>query len=621
MLSAKATKTPATSATPKRALSASLAMQHSDYIDWHKYEKQTEAFNEWMTRPFNEERDGPPHQPNNSNLSKINFATSNLMAHVAVNRGWGNTPSFDWLLEPGWFHEVFVEYAEHLRDHRGNSSSYIAKQLNDLQHPIRWASLQEWEWGFASCWVATDLAAKLQSLARDYTYAARNEAGVKRARTSKHSLGLSDYKATVASLEASALQALKSKEARDVTSEERLLVAEALLLKMCSRGGRPIDMHQIWLAFDKPKAVEWALEDGQTALIGSQELGWELLVASSKGHFIHESLESSRLLLNAFFGKCFPHLMEEDLLFTPTMHGARISRSVDQDRFATSRHFAEYFEIVTKNHLGVALTPYGVRRMNASHLQATGASDEVQRSHGALMGTGIRNLQGTYDNRSSAEKSFLASEVHRHGFNPIYCPEKQNRVLPVVARGSGLELQIARVIRQHGDGTEHLALFGCSQGDFLELSTQLVRGETGNFPVAKLAIEPTSGRQLWRAKDQSIKAAGGYFERSGLDMNKFAVESLDAPQGLQPCDMVYVGAHVAIGEVLSIDDRGQAKVKLATELLMNEMTTSMRAFYRFDHDAKVVLLHENEVAFPIDLTFNPQQGYFQLLKSAALKTI
>ena len=58
---------------------------------------------------------------------------------------WGDTPTFEWLLEEGYFEELYQGYKQALLDERGNGIVTVAKQLVDLTKAIRWAGCQLWE--------------------------------------------------------------------------------------------------------------------------------------------------------------------------------------------------------------------------------------------------------------------------------------------------------------------------------------------------------------------------------------------------------------------------------------------------------------------------------------------
>ena len=140
---------------------------------------------------------------------------------------------------------------------------------------------------------------------------------------------------------------------------------------------------------------------------------------------------------------CFKgRIGDGDYLFTPAMHGVRHTKSMLRYRFDTSGRFSDYFKSVALRRLGRELRPYAVRRLNAENLQRIDASEEVQNSHSALMGTGVQNLRGCYDQRTQLEKGFPASEVQRFQFSNCFAELKQTMIVPALIPGMNADASL-----------------------------------------------------------------------------------------------------------------------------------------------------------------------------------
>lgn len=603
----------------------SLYTLHGKDCDWTLYNPQTTRMHAHLTAPFNPDRDGVAHQLEGGNLDKVDFATSSCLIHLAVTHQWEGPLSYDWLLEHDHFDSIYTTYAEYLREIRGNDCAYIAKQLGDLQHSLAWASLQEWEWGTMPAHATTLVMNKLDSLKRQYYSEGSKRSQVCRSivrKPAEQESNLQSYVAKTNELVDECLGCLCDKSVDDITDEDKADVVECTMLKLAARGGRGVDLHAVWISFDQDWILEWLCDNPRaedTNFVVRREDTWEL-VLYSKGHFIHVVLEDATALLDLFC-RCFPCLGYGDRLFNPTYHGVRSSRHRVQEYFTTTAKFDEVFEGVCERRIGVRIRPYALRRYNATNLhRLKEASDEVRRSHCSAMGTGIGNLETTYDDRSDPEKGHLASSVQRFGDDPRFDPEVYNRLVPTLGPRGGVVFMVARMVRQ-ARGTETFALFDEVEPGYFELSTRMIQSDQAQgFPSAKLVPDALSNRQRWRARDAAVQDAEDMMNEAQINRHEFAVNSaMMAPPSLQPKDMVYVPVRCAIAEVLEVsDDETLIKVRLATEL---EATNSMEAVYRFAHDAEVQQVRASGVTFPIDLTFHWRVGDFVLRKSVAMETI
>jgi len=628
MLSAKKLKI----ASPKPRLD-SLHKIHGEHLDWTLYDDQWSKFHDYMTKPFNPDRDGVAYKPEGGNLNKVDFATRSCLINLAVNHGWEGPLSFEWFLEAAddqHFDAVYTSYAEYLHSDRDNKLGYIGKQLGDLQHALLWSSKQRWSWGYMSADDTNHIMSKIQALRLQYSAAGSKRSKLER--TSKpveDGLDLATCVRRTNELMDELLERVGDKPFTDITDEDKVAVVECTMLKLATRGGRGVDLHAVWLAFDHDWTLQW-LEDHNTGtddhkFLLRREDNWELIIYS-KGHWINDSLEDATPLLDLYC-KCFPHLKYGDVLFNPTFHGVRPSKAEVRDHFPIATKFDEVFQTVAHRRWGVPIRPYALRRYNCTNLhRAHEASDEVRRSHCALMGTGLPNIDGgAYDDRSDLEKSFLASMVQRFQFDPLYNPTVHNRILPALGTRGGVEMSVARLVRQEHGGTELFALFTEVDGGYFELSDRLVRTNMAQgFPSAKLVSDASSHRQRWRARDAAIRAAEGVLTSEHINRHQLAVESMVQPSGapLQPKDMVYVSKHCAIGEVIDIDASASIlKVRVATELMDASRVNSMETFYRFMPNSTVEHMDQSEVMFPIDLTFDGKKGDFILRKSLAMDTV
>jgi hypothetical protein len=607
----------------------SLYTLHGDDLDWTQYQAQTVEFEEWMTSPFNPDRDTVAHQFEGGNLGKVDFATSSCLIHLAVEHQWQGPLSYEWLLEHDHFDCIYTTYAQYLREQRGNHYSYIAKQLGDLQHSLAWASKKVWDWGVMPIDTAALIMHKLDSLKRQYYSEGHKTSKVSRALTSatvdreEHQSDLHTCVTKANELMGDCLERLADKPFDDLSDDDKAEVVECTMLQLATRGGRGVDLSSVWLAFEQDWVLQW-LRDCPHAenakFLIRKESTWELILFS-KGHFVHESLEDTTPLLD-LFRFCFPHLGFRDHLFTPTYHGVKLSKAHVQDHFTTTSKFDDTFEAMCYRLIGVRIRPYALRRYNATNLhRLQEASDEVRRSHCSLMGTGLANLETTYDDRSDLEKGFLASTVQRFQFDPRFDPIVHNRLLPTLGTEGGVEISVARLIRQE-QGTELFALFTEVETDYFELSTRVMESDQAQgFPSARLVPDAVHHRQRWRARDASVMAMEDMLTQQSINRYEFAVKSmLTTPPLLQSKDMVYISAKCSLAEVLEVSglDPDNIKVRIANEM---EANNSMEATYRFAHDAPVQQLRASEVTFPIDVSFESKVGNFILRKSMVMKSI
>ena len=314
------------------------------------------------------------------------------------------------------------------------------------------------------------------------------------------------------------------------------------------------------------------------------------------------------------------------------MHGTRYTKAVVKDYFGCSARFIEYFEIVTKKHAGVELRPKRLRRGNAEQLQEMNATPEVRQSFSALMGTGIKNLEGAYDQRSALAKGFLAAEVQRRQFCPLFNPEQQTVVMPALI-GTDVLTALARLIRQDATG-QLFALFQPSEEleNGIELTDMFVHvpAEQAELLIpGRLITHAETSHQIWRSKEASIRASEATFALNEINPHEFAVKSrlTDVPE-LAPKDIVYVAATCAIAEVKSINAAdGSITLAMATELhdVPSGNRHSMQTYYRFTHNAPVISVSQEaasvELLHPLDLAFAPASGHFILRKSSNLVTV
>ena len=411
-----ATATTGLSATRRRL--QSLFDQHKYDIDWSQYEDEFLRFRDWVTATINPGRDGKAY---GNDVSKLNFVAQEVLTYLIKHQGFEPEATMERFLAAGTdFDTVFTSYAKYLQTERHASESYIGKQLRDIRHPVKWAHLQEWDWGKAEPEEMKKVLDQLDRLCRQYGTAATQNAKRKQAvaaldtEVTGSELTLEQYREKVFALESQLLVSINTDG--KATDEESLAVMECLMLKLQGRGNRGIDSHQIIVADCEEVVKEWAADsniDSTDVILIKGAASWELLVLNSKGHFIHHALNDMQALLD-LYEFCFQgHVGNGDFLFTPSMHGVRPTKAVVTHRFEDSGKYGDYFKSVALQRLGHELRPYGVRRLNAENLQRIDASAEVQNSHSALMGTGVRNLHGCYDQRSQLEKGFLASEVQR----------------------------------------------------------------------------------------------------------------------------------------------------------------------------------------------------------------
>ena len=618
----------------------SLMASYGEHMNLEKhFNQEAKEFDSWMTIPINSERGVPAHK----DTIKALAVTKNVLVHAGFFQAWGPDMTFEWLLQPNdHFDTIFAKYCEYRSKVCHDDASYIAKQLTDLRWPVIWATLRKWRWGYLYQNRADELLTRLQNLERQY----RNKAntGVKRAREIDDmngeqpnipKLDIKTFKENTKQAENKAMVTINAIHHHDeITNEERLFVTNVLMWKIASRGGRSIDLHRVKLGVSSH--VAWNDTETRSNWLNSQEFDrddsilclnsdqqWQLVVLDSKGHLLRNDASDLADLLELYL-RCFPDLDFGDLLFTPRMHGARSSRHHVQDYFDTAGVFSDFFARSTETHMGVAMRPYDLRRANASKLASTNASTEVKKSFSSLLGTGIRNLETVYDNRTELDKSFMASQIQKHEFNPAFNEASQNRIL-LAAFPPTLSVVIARLIRQDSDGTELFALFQKTSEDdaFIELSTQFMQTDQANeFRTGKIALDPTSHKQIWRQESKGILSAEAFFNSKGIGADFALKAMIDGISPVRAKDMIYLPDECAIAEVIEVNEEAsQLKVLVAEELPNHPSKSTMQAFYKFTEGSKLMDVELSEIIFPIDLTFNAQEGHFALKKSANLQSV
>jgi len=460
-----------------------------------------------MTDPINEERSHVAFKDGHTgNMRKIRAGLANILAYMACEReaSWGMHPRFDWLLceDQADFRAMYRGYCEYLQEERGADPGYIAKTVKDLQWPIFWAGLQ-------AALDTEELASKVGRLARQYDsqgFRRRDRAELGAFESDTPAVSMPDVRAQLEELEQELMETVGVKDSESLTNEDRCRVAETLLLKACARGGRTVDLCRLRLGVcSEGIAVSRAwLQSAELkeeeAVLWLEEGSWSIGVLNSKGHWLHFPADDLSVLLE-LYSRCFPSLDLGDWIWTPSMHETRGTRSHSPHVFESSDKFGNFVESASLRLLGVPLRPYGMRRLNASRLQQKNCSVEVKQSFSALMGTGVRNLEGCYDKRTQRDKSYLAAEVQRHQDNPAFDPAQQNRILAVSKPPDVLmAAAVARLIRTEAGGNRLMALYEPGS-EVMELSAPFVLLTTSEFehvPVGLLAPEPVTGRPTAR---------------------------------------------------------------------------------------------------------------------------
>ena len=164
-------------------------------------------------------------------------------------------------------------------------------------------------------------------------------------------------------------------------------------------------------------------------------------------------------------------------------------------------------------------------------------------------------------------------------------------------------------------------------GNHLELSGQFIHvGPNWNdkMPKAHLMMDNTANLQVWRNPEASSHAAQVHFKSISMNMQEFAINSMakERPE-LMPKDMVYIMHECALAEVKATTpgDESKIKVSLATELRSAPGRSVTRTFFRFEQGAKQMIVARSEVQFPVDVTFNPEEGFFQVVKCKGMSSI
>lgn len=635
----------------KRSRAPSLFAESKDHLDWSRYEAHMKSFKHWMTKLDNEERPTGAHTPD-GNIIKIESTVRNILAFASMRLEWGDTPTFEWLLEQDYFEELYQGYKKEQLDERGNDLTYIGKQLVDSTWAIQWAGMQtwetqapgwqrvdpennpnHWEWIDEQVWTmhpadlerlvakVHNLGTQLRARGNKQNKIATELASIAQANQPKPNP--ISIRVTINRLEEELTTKLKECDTDLIHDSDKLAVAELLILKMLSPGGRPIQLHQVIVALNEESMHEIAKGaiDGHAVLIRGGLDRDPTFFVFVKGRFVHYALSDVSDLLNLFW-KCFPHIGNGDIMFTPSMHGTRFTRCKDHTKFGNAGRFGDYVEIITRELLGESMRPKTLRQLNATLMQDIGSSHEVQESHAALVGTSVRHLKDTYSQRSLIESSHLASEVQRHQSNPLFDATQHNVVVPVITK-FGVEPSVVRLVRRTLE-SDLYAVFIHEHGH-VELSQQLIRVAAKwreELPRAQLMMDEAAYLQVWRSSHESSRAANATFEALSMNTQQFAFESMVVqPLELMPKDMVYVMHACALAEVKAASGDNEVEVALATELLDAPGRSTSKTFFRFERNAKAIVVARSAVRFPIDVTFNKKEGVFQVVKCHGMNTV
>ena len=328
------------------------------------------SFKHWMTKLDNEERPTGAHT-HDGNVMKIESTVRNILAFASMRLEWGDTPTFEWLLEQDYFEELYQGYKKELLNERGNDLAYIGKQLVDSTWALQWAGMQtwetqapgwqrvdpennpdHWEWIEEQVWTMNradlesliekvhNLGTQLRTRGNKQNKVATELAAIAQANQTK--LNPISVRATINQLEEALTSKLKDCEPDSILDSDKLAVAELLILKMLSPGGRPIQLHQVIVARDEQSMQEIAKGaiDGHAVLLrgGDRHPSFFVFV---KGRFVHYALSDVSDLLELFW-KCFPEIGDGDIMFTPSMHGTRFTRCKDPTKFGNSGRFGDY---------------------------------------------------------------------------------------------------------------------------------------------------------------------------------------------------------------------------------------------------------------------------------------
>lgn len=134
-------------------------------------------------------------------------------------------------------------------------------------------------------------------------------------------------------------------------------------------------------------------------------------------------------------------------------------------------------------------------------------------------------------------------------------------------------------------------------------------------------MDPATGAQIWRADQSATRMAQAKLADLELSAHHFAIDSqVGSSVRLVSDDIVYAGAYCTIGKVKAASP-SKVKLTLATELHDIPGRSTKQTFFRFQHDALEVELDNEDVTFPVDVTFDKADGHFQLRKSQAMDSI
>lgn len=628
----------------KRARAPSIYTQFKDDLDCSRLDAHSKSFTRFMTKAYNEERHGDAFKVD-GNIVKILSYARNILTFASTRLEWGGTPSYEWLLESECFAELYHGYKDELIK-RGNDRAYIGKQLDDLTHVIHWAGLQVWEtqkpgwervdlennpelweWVEEQAWEmdrgeldglifrVKNLAAQLRSRGTKQKNAAKEL--VQGLDPNEPELDIISIRKQVDEMELELTTRLR--DTTVIADADKLAVAELLILKMLLPGARPLTLHHVTIASNESSwdDIAESTTDGCAVLIKGET---DKLFVYVKNHFMSYSLTDVADLL-ALFWKAFPELGDGDIMFTPEMHGTRLTKATDPSKFHNSSQLGDYFEIIFRDCFGHKMRPKGLRRLNATYMSRLGSSQEVKESHAALIGTSARRLDDTYNQRSIFETSHLASEVQRHQSNPLFDEAEHNLIAPVMMQ-SGCEFSVVRIVRKGGSSSPDLcAVFHNQDTEHVELSTQFIEVAPelrDVLPKAHLMMDD-SNLQVWRnahdAKSRFDNAWIREFVTNSIVINK--------PRPMAK-DMVYIMHECALAEVKCThtdgEQQGMLEVAMATEHRIPGRSTT-KTFFRFEQDAKRSLVSESDVCFPVDVTFNKKDGFFQVLKSITMRTV
>lgn len=592
---------------------------NAEQLEWAPFEGEWGAFKVYaFTKGRVKGRDWPGPWTCELSCGKVHDNLKVLFERVAQYHP-GEHPTFGWLLDIedpnfGW---NFEDHLIFLKDHRHNIASTRAQTMRGFQKPLEWAAKfvgdMPREQRTALRLQYKELVQEASSEGSKDDLDRSSKAALKRALDPDM-----EYEEYVSLVQAH-VEAVLAAEGTGSILDTPVARASAAVLSMMTIGRRPVMVYRMHYAQNEEDATylieEELIPNGGTILTPVPD--FVLLTPSEKCHTVAIICPVAKQLLEHVCS----NLETGDYVFTPKSVGVNTEKL-----YFESGDFSSFFERLTRDVLGVKMTPKTIRRMRARAATQAGVPAKAQESIAFGMATSVKQLRGRYSAADLLDEGWLGSQMAQFQFDKRLGGTSQNVILPVPSplADSTFDFVPARWLRAEGQASVLLALFVEVSPGLFELSSRVVRVQPSFLKIAcSLKIDPASGSQRWRAREFSTRKAREFFDQAGDQLAGWLATaqpidcSVSSPAFAQARDFVLSMEHFTIGEIKSVLPNGDLDLQLATEIPNTQ--PACQSVFEFQHSKKNTSVKATDVVWPIDINFS--FGRFTLSKGSRLPCV